>query len=67
MGGSALIGARDRESAINRERSAASPPIPTFPHKGGRGKDAPSFERYGDGFDPVTGLGIVEIWIPLKR
>lgn len=28
---------------------------------------APSFERYGDDFDPVTGLGIVEIWIPLKR
>jgi len=28
---------------------------------------APSFERYGDDFDPVTGLGIVEIWIPLRR
>jgi AraC family transcriptional regulator len=30
-------------------------------------RGAPSFERYGDDFDPVTGLGIVEIWIPLKR
>lgn len=26
---------------------------------------APSFERYGDGFDPVTLSGDTEIWIPI--
>ena len=28
--------------------------------------DAPNFERYGPEFDPRTGLGGLEIWIPLK-
>lgn len=28
--------------------------------------DAPDFERYGENFDPRTGLGGLEIWIPLK-
>jgi AraC family transcriptional regulator len=28
--------------------------------------DAPHFERYGEQFDPVTGMGGVEIWLPLK-
>jgi len=28
---------------------------------------APSFfERYGEGFDPQTGMGDVEVWIPIK-
>lgn len=27
--------------------------------------DAPQFERYGEGFDPQTGLGDIEIWIPV--
>lgn len=26
----------------------------------------PFFERYGEEFDPLTGLGGVEIWIPIK-
>jgi hypothetical protein len=38
MGGSAPKGARTRKSARRPGRSAASPPIPTFPHKGGRGR-----------------------------
>jgi AraC family transcriptional regulator len=28
--------------------------------------DAPAFERYGDDFDGRTGLGGVELWIPVK-
>jgi AraC family transcriptional regulator len=28
--------------------------------------DAPSFEHYAEDFDPVTGLGGVEVWIPVK-
>jgi AraC family transcriptional regulator len=29
--------------------------------------DAPSFERYGEAFDPKVAIGNVEIWIPVKR
>lgn len=29
--------------------------------------DAPSFERYGLAFDPQTGFGGVEFWLPVKR
>jgi len=29
--------------------------------------EAPEFERYGEDFDPQTGTGTVEIWIPLAR
>ena len=28
--------------------------------------DAPDFERYGEEFDARTGMGGVEIWVPLK-
>ena len=28
--------------------------------------DAPDFERYGEDFDPRSGTGTVEIWIPIK-
>jgi AraC family transcriptional regulator len=28
--------------------------------------EAPDFERYGDEFDPITGMGGFEIWIPLR-
>ena len=27
---------------------------------------APMFERFGDAFDPRTGDGGLEIWVPLK-
>jgi AraC family transcriptional regulator len=27
--------------------------------------DAPSFERYGKEFNPVTGLGPIEVWMPV--
>ena len=29
--------------------------------------DAPDFfERYGEGFDPRTGIGDIEVWVPVK-
>ena len=28
--------------------------------------DAPCFERYTEKYDPKSGLGVVEIWIPLE-
>ena len=28
--------------------------------------DGPAFERYGEMFDPRTGLGGLEIWVPIK-
>jgi AraC family transcriptional regulator len=28
--------------------------------------DAPNFERYSEQFDPVSGMGGLEIWLPLK-
>jgi AraC family transcriptional regulator len=28
--------------------------------------DAPMFERYDETFDPRTGLGGVELWVPIK-
>lgn len=28
--------------------------------------DAPCFERYGADFDPATGLGTIEIWLPIE-
>ena len=38
-----------------------------LPQSGHEPLDAPDFERYGENFDSRTGLGEVEIWIPLKR
>ncbi|MEA2884448.1 MAG: AraC family transcriptional regulator [Bradyrhizobium sp.] len=29
--------------------------------------DAPSFERYGENFDPLTGNGGLEIWVPVRE
>jgi AraC family transcriptional regulator len=29
--------------------------------------DAPSFERYGQDFNPTTGLGLIEVWMPVGR
>jgi AraC family transcriptional regulator len=28
--------------------------------------DAPNFERYGKGFNPVTGTGLIEVWMPVN-
>ena len=36
------------------------------PESGHEVADAPSFERYGEDFDPSRGTGPIEIWVPLK-
>ena len=38
-----------------------------LPTCGCRVVDAPDFERYGEEFDPRTGNGGLEIWIPIER
>jgi AraC family transcriptional regulator len=37
-----------------------------FPTSGHEPVDGPTFERYGREFNPLTGLGGFEIWIPIK-
>jgi predicted transcriptional regulator YdeE len=37
-----------------------------LPNSGQQAADAPCFERYAEGFDPKTGTGGIEIWVPLK-
>jgi AraC family transcriptional regulator len=37
-----------------------------LPESGHEPADAPQFERYSEAFDPVSGTGGLEIWIPLK-
>ena len=36
------------------------------PSSGRRLQDAPQFERYGEAFDPRTGAGGFEIWVPVE-
>jgi AraC family transcriptional regulator len=38
-----------------------------LPASGFKMADAPTFERYDDKFDPVTGNGGFEIWVPIKE
>ncbi|OCK60790.1 AraC family transcriptional regulator [Bradyrhizobium sp. LMTR 3] len=38
-----------------------------LPASGMKAADAPSFERYDEKFDPATGNGGLEIWIPVKE
>ncbi|RAS20449.1 AraC family transcriptional regulator [Paraburkholderia bryophila] len=38
-----------------------------LPASGHTPADAPHFERYDEKFDPVSGMGGLEIWLPLKR
>ncbi len=37
-----------------------------LPESGYEAADAPSFERFGEEFEPQTGMGGFEIWIPIK-
>ncbi|MND76984.1 Bacterial transcription activator, effector binding domain [compost metagenome] len=37
-----------------------------LPRSGEQAADAPEFERYSADFNPKTGAGTVEIWLPLK-
>jgi AraC family transcriptional regulator len=38
-----------------------------LPASGLKAADAPNFERYGENFDPLTGNGGFEIWVPIKE
>jgi AraC family transcriptional regulator len=38
-----------------------------LPAAGLKAADAPNFERYDENFDPLTGNGGLEIWIPVKE
>ena len=38
-----------------------------LPASGLKAADAPSFERYDQNFDPLTGDGGLEIWVPVKE
>ena len=38
-----------------------------LPASGLRAADAPNFERYDENFDPLTGNGGLEIWIPVRE
>jgi AraC family transcriptional regulator len=37
-----------------------------LPNSGYESTDAPEIERYGEEFDPRTGMGGIEIWVPVK-
>jgi AraC family transcriptional regulator len=37
-----------------------------LPESGHEVADAPTFEQYGEEFDPLTGNGLVDIWLPIK-
>ena len=37
-----------------------------LPNSEFKAADAPDFERYDERFDPMTGNGVVEIWVPVK-
>ena len=60
----AVFDHREHISAIGRTVSAIW--SKWLPHSGYEVADAPNFERYDDRFDPQTGKGVVEIWIPLR-
>jgi AraC family transcriptional regulator len=38
-----------------------------LPASGLKVADAPNFERYGESFDPLTGNGGLQIWIPVRE
>ena len=38
-----------------------------LPQSGMKAADAPSFERYDENFDPATGNGGLEIWVPVRE
>jgi AraC family transcriptional regulator len=55
---------RDHVSTIRRTHNTIW--SKWLPESGHEVADAPDFERYGKDFDPKTGSGTIEIWIPLK-
>ncbi|CAG4890509.1 AraC family transcriptional regulator [Paraburkholderia saeva] len=60
----AIFDHRDHISAIRRTWNTIW--NKWLPESGHEVADAPVFERYGEQFSPTTGMGGVELWIPLK-
>jgi AraC family transcriptional regulator len=60
----AVFSHRDHVSTIRR--TIATIWSKWLPESGHAAADAPDFERYGEEFDPRTGMGGLEIWIPIK-
>jgi AraC family transcriptional regulator len=54
---------RDHVSTIRETMEAIHRWLPRSGHKPA---SAPMFERYGEKFDPQTGRGDIEIWIPVQ-
>src|SRR5215475_2249447 len=60
----AVFAHKDHISTIRRTVSTIwNQWLPASPYKVA---DAPNFERYDEKFDPVTGSGGLEIWVPIK-
>ncbi|KVV02379.1 MULTISPECIES: GyrI-like domain-containing protein [Pseudomonas] len=64
-----------QEYAIFEHRGALASLSQTFqaiwqqwlPASGYSAADAPEFERYSADFNPGTGTGVLEIWLPIKK
>jgi AraC family transcriptional regulator len=61
----AVFSHRDHVSSIRRTVNAIW--NKWLPESGHDVADAPNFERYTESFDPKTGNGGLEIWIPIKN
>jgi AraC family transcriptional regulator len=55
-----------REHISTMRRTAYTVWNKWFPESDYRTADAPNFERYDERFDPRTGTGAVEVWVPVK-
>jgi AraC family transcriptional regulator len=60
----AVFAHRDHISAIRRTWNTIY--STWLPESGHEVADAPDFERYGENFNSKTGMGDVEIWVPIK-
>ena len=60
----AVFAHRDHVSAIRRTVNTIW--NHWLPASGIKAADAPSFERYDENFDPLTGNGGLEIWVPIR-
>ena len=56
-----------REHISTIRRSVAAIRNLWLPASGFKVADAPNFERYDERFDPLTGNGGFEIWVPVKE
>lgn len=61
----AVFAHEDHVSTLRRTLDAISKWLPDFGYRKPEGLDF-FFERYGEKFNPQTGKGDIEIWIPIK-